>query len=179
MAPRSGRRYLALRTGVTAAAAVTSNTFARGLLPRTTTDQAMATGVTAAIGLGVGTLAVSAVEATAELVATSRGRGDPENTTLIAAAIVAGAGFAGARLLPNTQHHPAAGRRRELRGPPARRRSRGSRARDHLRQGHATARSGPASPGPRDGHGGRDRRRDLRDPRQRPRSSRAGRRRDR
>ena len=93
MAPRSGRRYLALRTGVTAAAAVTSNTFARGLLPRTTTDQAMATGVTAAIGLGVGTLAVSAVEATAELVATSRGRGDPENTTLIAAAIVAAPGW--------------------------------------------------------------------------------------
>jgi uncharacterized membrane protein len=106
MAPRSGRRYLALRTGVTAAAAVTSNTFARGLLPRTTTDQAMATGVTAAIGLGVGTLAVSAVEATAEVVATSRGRGDPESTTLIAAAIVAGAGFAGARLLPNTSTTP-------------------------------------------------------------------------
>jgi uncharacterized membrane protein len=106
MAPRSGRRYLALRTGLTAAAAVTSNTFARGLLPRTTTDQAMATGVTAAIGLGVGTLAVSAVEATAEVVATSRGRGDPESTTLIAAAIVAGAGFAGARLLPNTSTTP-------------------------------------------------------------------------
>lgn len=106
MAPRSGRRYLALRTGVTAAAAVTSNTFARGLLPRTTTDQAMATGVTAAIGLGVGTLAVSAVEATAEVVANSRGRGDPENTTLIAAAIVAGVGFAGARLLPNTSTTP-------------------------------------------------------------------------
>jgi uncharacterized membrane protein len=106
MAQRPGRRYLALRTGVTAAAAVTSNTFARGLLPRTTTDQAMATGVTAAIGLGVGTLAVSAVEATAELVATSRGRGDPESTTLIAAAIVAGVGFAGARLLPNTSTTP-------------------------------------------------------------------------
>jgi uncharacterized membrane protein len=106
MAQRPGRRYLALRTGVTAAAAVTSNTFARGLLPRTTTDQAMATGVTAAIGLGVGTLAVSAVEATAELVATSRGRGDPESTTLIAAAIVAGVGFAGARFLPNTSTTP-------------------------------------------------------------------------
>ena len=108
MAQHSGRRYLALRTGVTAAAAVTSNTFARGLLPRTTTDQAMATGVTAAIGLGIGTLAVSAVEATAELVASSRGRGDPENTTLIAAAIVAAAGFAGARLLPNTHTTPLA-----------------------------------------------------------------------
>ncbi|HYN56517.1 MAG TPA: alpha/beta-hydrolase family protein [Motilibacterales bacterium] len=107
MAP-PGRRYLALRTGVTAAAAVTSNTFARGLLPRTTTDQAMATGVTAALGLGIGTLAVSAVEATAELVATSRGRGDPENTTLIAAAIVAGAGYAGARFLPNTSTTPLA-----------------------------------------------------------------------
>ena len=106
MAPASGRRYLALRTGVTAAAAVTSNAFARGLLPRTTTDQAMATGVTAAIGLGIGTLAVSAVEATAELVASSRGRGDPENTTLIAAAILAGAGVVGARFLPNTSATP-------------------------------------------------------------------------
>ena len=66
----------------------------------------MATGVTAAIGLGVGTLAVSAVEATAEVVATSRGRGDPENTTLIAAAIIAGAGLAAARLLPNTSTTP-------------------------------------------------------------------------
>jgi uncharacterized membrane protein len=106
MPQRSGRRYLALRTGVTAAAAVTSNTFARGLLPRTATDQAMATGVTAAIGLGAGTLAVSAVEATAELVAASRGRGDPENTTLLAAAILAGAGFAGARVVPNTATTP-------------------------------------------------------------------------
>jgi Alpha/beta-hydrolase family len=56
--------------------------------------------------LGVGTLAVSAVEATAEMVATSRGRGDPETTTLIAAVIVAGAGLAGARFLPNSSTTP-------------------------------------------------------------------------
>ena len=115
MAARSGRRYLALRTGV-AAAAVTSNTFARGLLPRTTTDQAMATGVTAAFGLGVGTLAVSAVEATAELVATSRGRGDPENTTLIAAAIARRRRVRRCPAPAQHEHHPAAHRRRQLRG---------------------------------------------------------------
>ena len=106
MARRSARRYLALRTGVTAAAAVTSNTFARGLLPRSTTDQAMATGVVAAIGLGIGTLAVSAVEATSELVVAYRGKGDPETTTLIAAAVLAATGRAGASLLPNTSTTP-------------------------------------------------------------------------
>ena len=106
MARASGRRYLALRTGVAGAAALTSNTFARGLLPRSTTDQAMVTGVSGVLGLGIGTLAVSTVEATAELVAASRGRGDPENTTLIAAGLVAAVGLAGGRVLPNTSTTP-------------------------------------------------------------------------
>ncbi len=102
-------QYLALRTGVTTAAALTANTYARGLLPRSTTDQAIATGATAAIGLGLGTFAVSAVEATAELVATSRGRGeDPETTTLIAAGLLAAASYAGSKLLPNTSTTPLA-----------------------------------------------------------------------
>lgn len=101
------RQYLALRTGVAAAAGLSANTFARGLLPRSNTDQAMATGATAAIGLGLGTVAVSAVEATAELVATSRGRGgDPETTTLIAAGLLAATGYVGATLLPNTSTTP-------------------------------------------------------------------------
>ena len=103
MALRSRRRYLALRTGVTVAAGVTSNTYARGLLPRSTTDQAMATGAAAAFGVGIGTFAVSAVEATAELVATARERGeDPENTTLMTAVILGAAGYTAGRLLPNT-----------------------------------------------------------------------------
>ncbi len=101
------QQYLALRTGVAAAAALTANTYARGLLPRSTRDQAIATGATAAIGLGLGTFAVSAVEATAELVATSRGRGeDPETTTLIAAGLLAAASYAGSKLLPNSSATP-------------------------------------------------------------------------
>ncbi len=103
-----GRRYLALRTGVAVAAGATSNTFARGLLPRSTSDQAMVTGATAAVGLGVGTLAVSTVEATAELVATNRGQGDPETTTLLAATLLAAGGIAAAKLLPNTHETPLA-----------------------------------------------------------------------
>ncbi|MGB7983191.1 MAG: alpha/beta-hydrolase family protein [Candidatus Nanopelagicales bacterium] len=106
MSHTPGRRYLALRTGVAVAAGATANTFARGLLPRSATDQAMATGAAAAFGLGVGTFAVSAVEATAELVASSRGQGDPEVTTLIAATLLAGGGLAAARALPNTHDSP-------------------------------------------------------------------------
>jgi len=100
------RRLLALRSGVAAAATVAAPTFQRGLLPRSPTDQAMATGATAAYGLGVGTLAVSAIEATAELVATVRGRGDPETTILITAALLAGAGLTAARLLPDDHETP-------------------------------------------------------------------------
>ncbi len=106
MARDPGRRYLALRTGVAVAAGVTSNTFARGLLPRSTTDQAMVTGASAAFGMGVGTFAVSAVEATAELVAANRGQGDPQTTTLIAASLLAAGGLAVAKALPNTHETP-------------------------------------------------------------------------
>ena len=120
MARASGRRYLALRTGVAGAAALTSNTFARGLLPRSTTDQAMVTGVAGVLGLGIGTMAVSTVEATAELVAASRGRGDPENTTLLAAGLVAAVGLAGRKGAAQHQHDPAPRGRRQLRCPPDR-----------------------------------------------------------
>lgn len=106
MSARRERRYLALRTGVAAAAGIASGTFARGLLPRSTTDQAIATAVTAAYGIGAGTLAVSAIEASAELVADARGRGSPENTTLITAALLSVAGMATSKLLPDTHDTP-------------------------------------------------------------------------
>lgn len=84
----SARRYLALRTGVTAAAAGVTSSFARGLLPRSTTDQAMLSGAVAAYWLGSATIGLSAVEAVAELLVKARGRGDPTTTTLAAAAAV-------------------------------------------------------------------------------------------
>jgi uncharacterized membrane protein len=106
MTERRERRFLALRTGVAAAAGTTAGTFARGLLPRSTGDQAMATAATAAYGLGVGTLAVSTIEATAELVAKARGRGDPELTTLATAGLLAAGGLTAWRALPNTHGTP-------------------------------------------------------------------------
>ncbi len=106
MSARPSRRYLALRTGVAAAAGSTSATFARGLLPRSTTDQAMATAVVGAYAIGTAALAVSAIEATAELVATARGRGNPENTTLIASGILGAASVAVYKALPNTHETP-------------------------------------------------------------------------
>ena len=102
----SSRRFLALRSGVAGAAAVAAPTFQRGLLPRSTTDQAMATGATAAYGLGVGTVAVSAIEASAELVAKVRGHGDPETTLLITAGLLAAAGTIATRLLPKDHAAP-------------------------------------------------------------------------
>lgn len=96
------QRYLALRTGVSAAAAVTGLTFARGLLPRSASDQAMLTGAVAAYGLGVGTLAVSTIEASAELVSQARHGGDPTTTTLATGAALAAGGYAAARILPTS-----------------------------------------------------------------------------
>ncbi len=106
MGQPSGRRYLALRTGVAAAGGIASATFARGLLPRSTSDQAIATGIVSAYGIGAGTAAVSAIEATSEVVAAWRGRGDPESTTLITAGVLALAGHVASRALPNTHATP-------------------------------------------------------------------------
>ena len=106
MAPAQPRRYLALRTGLATASGITGATFARGLLPRSLSDQAMATGAVAAIGLGTGTFAVSAIEATAELVAKARGRGNPETATLIAAGALGVAGMTASRMLRNTHDTP-------------------------------------------------------------------------
>jgi uncharacterized membrane protein len=99
-------RYLALGTGVAVAATVTGGTFARGLLPRSASDQAMATAATAAYGMGVGTFAVSAIEACSELVAQARGRGDPDTTTLLTAGLLAAGGLAASRVLRNDHAAP-------------------------------------------------------------------------
>ena len=69
------RRYLALRTGVATAVASIGPSFARGLLPRSTTDQAMVTGATAAYALGFSALGLSTAEAVAEIIVANRGRG--------------------------------------------------------------------------------------------------------
>ncbi len=106
MSAQAPRRYLALRTGVAAAAGVTAATFSRGLLPRSTTDQAMATAATAAYGLGAGTVALSAIEATSELVSKHRGQGDPQTQTLVVALGLAAAGAIVNRALPNTPSTP-------------------------------------------------------------------------
>jgi hypothetical protein len=76
------RRYLALRAGVAAAAASVGPSFARGLLPRSTTDQAMVTGATAAYALGFASLGLSIAEAVSEIIVTNRQGGNPDNIAL-------------------------------------------------------------------------------------------------
>ncbi|MGV1004270.1 MAG: alpha/beta-hydrolase family protein [Candidatus Nanopelagicales bacterium] len=85
----TARRYLALRTGVTAAAAGVAASFERGLLPRSPTDQAMLSGAVAAYWLGSATVGVSAVEAVAELLVRARGHGDADSATLAGAGVLA------------------------------------------------------------------------------------------
>ncbi|MCU0282388.1 MAG: alpha/beta hydrolase [Candidatus Nanopelagicales bacterium] len=99
-------RYLALGTGVAVAATATSGTFSRGLLPRSASDQAMVTAATAAYGMGVGTLAVSLIEACSELLIDARGTGDPDTVTLLTAGVLAAGGVVTSRLLPNDHSAP-------------------------------------------------------------------------
>ena len=80
------RRYLALRTGVATAVASVGPSFARGLLPRSTTDQAMITGATAAYALGFSALGLSIAEAVSEIIVNNRQEGNPENIALAASA---------------------------------------------------------------------------------------------
>lgn len=100
------RRYLALRTGVVTAISTVGPSFARGLLPRSTTDQAMVTGATAAYGLGFASLGLSTVEAVSELIVKSRRSGDPANTTLAATTFVALAGVTVIALVPDDHEVP-------------------------------------------------------------------------
>jgi uncharacterized membrane protein len=100
------RRYLALRTGVAAAAASVAPSFARGLLPRSTTDQAIVTGASAAYWLGFASFGVSAVESVAELIVKARRTGDPEATALLAATVVAAVGVGVSRAIPDTHDVP-------------------------------------------------------------------------
>jgi hypothetical protein len=95
------RRYLALRTGVATAVASVGPSFARGLLPRSTTDQAMITGATAAYALGFSALGLSAAESVAEIIVTNRQGGDPEVGALVASAIVAAASGAVIAAVPD------------------------------------------------------------------------------
>lgn len=99
------RRYLALRTGVTAAAGGVGSTFARGLLPRSSTDQALITGTAAAYWLGSATIGLSAVEAVAELVY-RRGQASFENALIVGSAAVLGAGSAVVAAIPDTNSQP-------------------------------------------------------------------------
>ena len=106
------RRYLALRTGVATAVASVGPSFARGLLPRSTTDQAMVTGATAAYALGFSALGLSIAEAVSEIIVNNRQGGNPENIALAASAIVAAAGGRRHRRRPGRQQRlPAAGDR--------------------------------------------------------------------
>ncbi|MGB8020089.1 MAG: hypothetical protein WCF04_02555, partial [Candidatus Nanopelagicales bacterium] len=100
------RRYLALRTGVAAAAASVGPSFARGLLPRSTTDQAILTGAAAAYWLGFASLGLSTVEAVSELIVKSRRAGSAEEATLAAFAVVGIAGAAVVALVPDTNDVP-------------------------------------------------------------------------
>ena len=95
------RRYLALRTGVATAVASVGPSFARGLLPRSTTDQAMVTGATAAYALGFSALGLSIAEAVSEIIVTNRREGNPENIALAASAIVAASGIAVIAAVPD------------------------------------------------------------------------------
>ncbi|HSO04827.1 MAG TPA: hypothetical protein VLQ92_10130, partial [Candidatus Limnocylindrales bacterium] len=95
------RRYLALRTGVATAVASIGPSFARGLLPRSTTDQAMVTGAAAAYALGFSALGLSTAEAVSEIIVANRREGNPENIALAASAIVAAAGTAVIAAVPD------------------------------------------------------------------------------
>ncbi|MDQ1246225.1 MAG: hypothetical protein QG597_593 [Actinomycetota bacterium] len=100
------RRYLALRSGVVTAISTIGPSFARGLLPRSTTDQAMVTGATAAYGLGFASLGLATVEAVSELIVKSRRSGDTANTTLAATTVVALAGVTVIALVPDDHEVP-------------------------------------------------------------------------
>lgn len=100
------RRYLALRSGVVMAISTVGPSFARGLLPRSATDQAMVTGATAAYGLGFASLGLATVEAVSELIVKSRRSGSAENTTLAATTLVALAGATVIALVPDDHEVP-------------------------------------------------------------------------
>ncbi|HQR25497.1 MAG TPA: alpha/beta-hydrolase family protein [Nocardioides sp.] len=75
-------------------------------MPRSTTDQAIVTGASAAYWLGFASLGLSAVESVAELIVKSRRSGDPENLTLAASALVGVAGVAAIAAVPDTHDVP-------------------------------------------------------------------------
>ncbi len=100
--------YAALRAGVLAGAWSVGGSFARGLIPRSTTDQALATGAIAAFHLGAGTVAHQAGENVADDLVEWVGRGSPEAAVLAATGIVGGASMIITRVLPATHEGPLA-----------------------------------------------------------------------
>ena len=106
VAPRYPNRHLALRAGVGTAAASISGSFARGLLPRSSADQALTTSAAAAVRLGAGTVAVALTEALAEIAVARSGRGDAETTTLISSAILAVGCFGAVKAIPDSHDEP-------------------------------------------------------------------------
>ncbi len=100
------RRFLALRAGVAAATATVGPSFARGLLPRSAADQAIVTAASAAYGLGFASLGLSTIEALSELVVKARRGGDPQDGVLITSCVVAAAGAAVSRAIPDANDVP-------------------------------------------------------------------------
>jgi len=97
---------LALRTGVASAAASISGSYMRGLLPRSATDQALATGGSAALRIGTGAVSVAATEAVMELVVARTGRGDAETATMLSSAGLSLACYAAVRAIPDSHDVP-------------------------------------------------------------------------
>jgi hypothetical protein len=100
------QRFLALRTGVLAATASVGASFGRGLLPRSTSDQAILTGASAAYWLGFSSLGLSAAEAVSEIIVKRRRAGRPEDVTLAASVLVALAGTAVIVVVPDSHEVP-------------------------------------------------------------------------
>jgi hypothetical protein len=100
------QRFLALRTGVLAATASVGASFGRGLLPRSTSDQAIVTGASAAYWLGFSSLGLSAAEAVSEIIVKRRQAGRPEDVALAASVLVALAGTAVIVVVPDSHDVP-------------------------------------------------------------------------
>lgn len=99
------------RAGVLTASATFASSFARGLLPRSVTDQAVATAACAVIAYEMGTTVHSTAQTLALLTSGSRGmrgrRATPNQTLAIDLAFV-GVGTVIERNLPPNEHEPAA-----------------------------------------------------------------------
>jgi uncharacterized membrane protein len=101
------------RAGVLAGSTVVGRSFSRGLMPRSTADQAVVTGVSSALNYGLTAASQSLIEAVAIRVA--RRRADPEEQVLDQRAVILvgdvaaiGAGVLAQRLLAHRKDEPIA-----------------------------------------------------------------------